>query len=138
MLTTAARGAALVSVVPFNSALLAEDSLLPGTNAGRPTARSIEVATETLKLSVDPATCRWSAKLKGSDVQLNNVHFLPGDDPAGWAVTSTVNRDDRSNLGSFETVILRGTKRGHLDFEYRISASKTGNDILVGLSRADR
>jgi hypothetical protein len=137
MLTQAVRGAALVSIVPFNSALLAEASPMPDTNAGHPNARSIEVATEKLKLSVDPANCRWSAGLKGSDVKLNNVHFLPGDDPSGWAVTSTVDRNDRINLGSFETVTLRGTKHGHLDFEYRISASKTGNDILISLGRAN-
>ena len=137
MLTQAVRGAALVWIVPFNSALLTEASPMPGTEAGHPNARSIEVATEKLKLSVDPANCRWSAGLKGSDVQLNNVHFLPGDDPSGWAVTSTVDRNDRINLGSFETVTLRGTKHGHLDFEYRISASKTGNDILISLGRAN-
>jgi len=138
MLARAVRGAALVSVLPFKSALLAEASLLPETNAGLPAARSIEVATEMLKLSVDPANCRWSAGLKGSNMmQLNNVHFLPGDDPAGWAVTCAVNRDDRSKLGSFETVILRGTKHGHLGFEYRVSASKTGSDIFVSLGRTN-
>ena len=70
-------------------------------------------------------------------MRLNDVYFLPDDDPSGWAVVSSVNRDDSSNLGSFVTVTLRGTKPGQLDFEYQISAAKTGTDILVSLGRSN-
>src|ERR1019366_10360645 len=87
MLTQVARGAALVSVVPFNGALLAEASLLPGTNAGRQTTRSVELATEKLTVSVNPATSQWSAGVKGSDMQLNNAFLLPAADTAAWAAT---------------------------------------------------
>ena len=70
-------------------------------------------------------------------MRLNDVYFLPGDDPSGWKVASSVNQDDSNNLGSFVTVTLRGTKPGQLDFEYHISAGKTGNDILVSLGRSN-
>ena len=33
---------------------------------------------------------------------------------------------------------MRGKKPGHLDFEYQISVSKTGNDILVSLGRTNK
>jgi hypothetical protein len=146
MLAQTAKGAALASLVPLTSTqtLLAETTQLQGaktgaqsTKPGHPTAKLIALETEKLKLSVDSANCRWSAQLKGSEMQLNDVHFLPADDPSGWTVTSSVNRNDSSNLGSFESVTLRGTKHGQLDFEYRISASKAGNDILVSLGRAN-
>ena len=71
-------------------------------------------------------------------MRLNDVYFLPGDDPAGWKVTSSVNNADSNNLGSFVTVTLHGTKPGQLDFDYQISASKTGNDILVSLGRSNK
>ena len=146
MLAQTAKGAALASLVPLapTQTLLAETTQLQGaktgaqsTKPGHPTAKLIALETEKLKLSVDPANCRWSAQLKGSEMQLNDVHFLPADDPASWTVTSSVNRNDSSDLGSFETVTLHGTRYGQLDFEYRISASKTGNDILVSLGRAN-
>ncbi len=70
-------------------------------------------------------------------MQLNEVHFLPGDDASGWTVTSSVNNDDSNSFGSFVTVTLRGTKPGQLDFDCQISASKTGNDILVSLGRSN-
>jgi hypothetical protein len=138
MLAQAAKGAALASLVPVHptQALLAETPPSQGTKPSHAAAKLIALETDNLKLSVDPANCRWSAQLKGSEMQLNDVHFLPGDDPSGWTVTSSVDRNDSSNLGSFETVTLHGTKHGHLDFEYRISASKTGNDILRLLRRA--
>jgi hypothetical protein len=66
------------------------------------------------------------------------VYFIPGDDPAGWTVTSSVNNHDSTNLGSFVTVTLHGEKPGQLDFEYQISVSQTGNDILVSLGRSNR
>src|ERR1022692_2800148 len=75
------------------------------------------------KVSVDAATCRWSAEVKGTPMRLNNVHFLPGDDPSGWTVVSSVNKDDSNQSGSFVTVTLRG--------------SKTNNDILVSLGRSN-
>ena len=93
--------------------------------------------TQNLKLSVDAANCRWSAEVKGTPMRLSDVYFLPGDDPSGWKVVSSVNKDDVNKYGSFVTVTLRGKKAGQLDFEYQISASKTGNDILVSLGRSN-
>jgi hypothetical protein len=100
-------------------------------------ATPIKVETRNLLVSVDAANCRWSAEVKGTPMQLNDVYFLPGDDPAGWTVTSSVNNDDANKFGAFVTVTLRGTKPGQLDFEYQISASKNTNDILVSLGRAN-
>ena len=70
-------------------------------------------------------------------MRLNDVYFLPGDDPSGWKVTSSVNNNDSNKFGSFVTVTLRGKKPGQLDFEYQISVSKTNNDILVSLGRSN-
>ncbi|MGD0411490.1 MAG: hypothetical protein ABSC18_07275 [Verrucomicrobiota bacterium] len=95
------------------------------------------VDTPNLRLSFDATNCRWSAQVKGTPMQLNEVHFLPGDDASGWTVASSVNNNDSNNLGSFVTVTLRGTKPGQLDFDCQISASKTGNDILVSLGRSN-
>ena len=100
-------------------------------------ATPITVDTQNLLVSVDPATCRWSAEVKGTPMQINDVHFLPGDDDSGWTVTSDVNRNDTNQFGSFVTVTLHGTKPGQLDFDYQVAASKTGNDILVSLGRAN-
>ena len=100
-------------------------------------APPIKIDTKNLLVSVDVTACRWSAEVKGTPMRLNDVYFLPGDDPSGWKVTSSVNNDDSNNFGSFVTVTLRGTKPGQLDFDYRISASKTGNDILVSLGRSN-
>ena len=100
-------------------------------------APPIRVDTPRLLLLVDDTNCRWSAEVKGTPMQMNDVHFLPGDDPSGWTVASSVNHDDSNNLGSFVTVTLRGTKAGQLGFDYQISVSKTGNDILVCLGRSN-
>ena len=100
-------------------------------------ATPIKIDTKNLIVTVDAAACRWSAEVKATPMRLNDVYFLPGDDPSGWKVTSSVNNNDSNNLGSFVTVTLRGKKPGHLDFEYQISASKTGNDILVSLGRSN-
>ena len=70
----------------------------------------IAVDTKNLLVSVDAANCRWSAEVKGTPMRLNNVHFLPGDDPSGWTVVSSVNKDDTNKFGSFVTVTLRGKK----------------------------
>ena len=101
-------------------------------------ATPIKIDTQNLAVSVDPTVCRWSAEVKGTPMRLNDVYFLPGDDPSGWKTTSSVNNADSNNLGSFATVTLLGTKAGQLDFEYRISVSKTGNDILVSLGRSNK
>src|ERR1017187_1739990 len=101
-------------------------------------ASPIKIDTKSLLVTVDAAACRWSAEVKGTPMRLNNVHFLPGDDPSGWTVTSSVNNNDSNNLGSFSTVTMRGRKPGQLDFEYQISADKTGNDILVSLGRTNK
>ena len=100
-------------------------------------ATSINIDTKNLIVTVDAAACRWSAEVKATPMRLNDVYFLPGDDPSGWKVTSSVNNNDSNNLGSFVTATLHGTKTGQLDFEYQISASKTGNDILVSLGRSN-
>jgi hypothetical protein len=101
-------------------------------------ATPIKIDTKSLLVTVDAAACRWSAEVKGTPMRLNNIHFLPGDDPSGWSVTPSVNNNDSNNLGSFSTVTLRGRKPGQLDFEYQISVSKTGNDILVSLGRTNK
>ena len=95
------------------------------------------IDTRNLLVSIDATSCRWSVEVKGTAMRLNDVYFLPGDDPSGWTVTSSVNNDDSNNFGSFATVTLHGTKPGQLDFDYQVSASKTGNDILVSLSRSN-
>jgi hypothetical protein len=105
----------------------------PGAKAAAP----IKIETGNLLVTVDATTCRWSAEVKGTPMRLNDVHFLPGDDPSGWTVESSVNSGDSNSLGSFVTATLRGKKPGQLDFEYRISVSKTGNDILVSLGRSN-
>jgi hypothetical protein len=97
----------------------------------------IKIDTANLLVSVDAAACRWSAEVKGTPMRLNDVYFLPGDDPAGWKVTSSVDNADSNKFGSFVTVTLRGQKPGQLDFEYQISVAKNGNDILVALGRSN-
>jgi hypothetical protein len=101
------------------------------------TQKILTADTKNLLVTVDALNCRWSAAVKGTEMQLNNVYFLPNDDPSGWAVTASVNKNDSSNLGSFITLILHGTKDAQPDFDYQISASKTGNDILVSLGRSN-
>lgn len=101
------------------------------------TGNPIVVSTKNLQVNIDATTCRWSAKVIGTHMQINDVYFLPGDDPSGWKVVSSVNNDDSNNLGSFVTVTLKGTKPGKLDFDYEISVSKNNNDIIVSLGRTN-
>ena len=101
-------------------------------------ATPIKIDAKNLLVTVDTTACHWSVEVKGTPMRLNDVHFLPGDDPSGWTVTSSLNNNDSNNLGSFVTVTLRGKKPGQLDFEYQISVSKTGNDILVSLGRSNK
>lgn len=103
----------------------------------QPVNKPITINTQNLQVSIDAVNCRWSASVKGSPMQINDVYFLPGDDPSGWKVVSSVNNNDNNNLGSFVTVTLHGTKSGQLDFDYNISASKTNNDIIISLGRAN-
>jgi len=125
-----------MSLVPALGAMgVAILGLLPLAPAAP--ARPIRIETKNLLILVDARTCHWSAEVKGTPMRLNDVYFLPGDDPSGWKVTSSVNSDDASDLGSFVTVTLRGKKPGQLDFDYRVSASKFGNDILVSLGRSN-
>ena len=100
-------------------------------------ATPIKVDTGNLLVTVDVESCRWSAEVKGTPMRMDDVYFLPGDDPAGWKVASSVNNSDSNSLGTFVTVTLRGKKAGQLDFDYQISVSKTGNDILVSLGRTN-
>jgi len=113
-------------------ALIALFPILPAQAAA-----PIRIDTKNLVVTVDATACRWSAEVKGTPMSLHDVHFLPGDDPSGWTVASSVNNNDTTNFGSFVTVTLRGRKPGQLDFEYQISASKTNNDILVSLGRTN-
>ena len=118
--------------VSFLIAFITLGHSLPGR-----AAPPIHVDTRSLLVQVDGDNARWSAQVKGTPMQLNEVHFLPGDDASGWTITSAVNNNDANLYGSFVTVTLKGTKPGQLDFEYQVSASKTGNDILVSLGRAN-
>ena len=108
-----------------------------GQALGQLAQTPIRLDTKNLLVSVDPNTCRWSAKVKGTAMQMNDIYFLPGNDPSSWKVVSSVNEDDSNNLGSFMTVTLVGTKTGQLDFNYKISVSKTNNDIIVSLGRTN-
>ena len=87
-----------------------------GQALGQLAQTPIRLDTKNLLVSVDPNTCRWSAKVKGTAMQMNDIYFLPGNDPSSWKVVSSVNEDDSNNLGSFMTVTLVGTKTGQLDF----------------------
>jgi hypothetical protein len=97
----------------------------------------IQVDGKNLLVTIDATNCRWSLRVKGTEMQLNDVYFIPGNDPSGWTVVSSINKDDSNNLGSFITIKLHGTKTGQLDFDYDIFVSKTGNDVLVSLSRTN-
>ena len=122
----------------YHSLLIAPFFLLQVAPAqNKPVKRPIEVNTQTLHVSVEVNTCRWSAQVKGTEMSINNAYFLPGNDPSGWKVTGSVNNNDVTNLGTFVTITLHGTKFGQLDFDYQVSASKTGNDILVSLGRTN-
>ena len=115
----------------FAALLLA---LLPGMTLP---AFGLTLEGERIRVDVDEAHCRWSARLKDSPLSLKNVYFLPGDNSAGWTVKAICNEKDNNPLGRFETVTLHGTKPGELDFDYRISANKVTNDIIVSLGRAN-
>jgi len=95
------------------------------------------VDQQNLRVTVDVENAHWSASLKGTDVALNGVHFLPEDAPEGWTITCTRSGVDMSKFGDFETVTLHGVKPGHLDFDYHLSVSNTGNEIIVSLDRAN-
>jgi hypothetical protein len=53
--------------------------------------KPLVINTQKLRISLDASTCRWSAQVKGTEMAINNVHFLPNDDPSGWKVTGSVN-----------------------------------------------
>ena len=97
----------------------------------------IRIETKNIAVYVDAATCRWSMEIKGTEMKMNNIYFLPGDESSGWKVVSSVNNNDSNNLGSFISVSLHGTKPGQLDFDYQISVSKSGDDIIVSLGRSN-
>lgn len=99
--------------------------------------KPIVISTQNLQVSIDATACRWSAEVKGTLMQINDVYFLPGDDPIGWKVTSSVNKNDNNIYGAFVTVTLHGTKQGQLDFDYQISVNKTNSDIIISLDRTN-
>ncbi len=101
-------------------------------------AEMLTIDQQRLLVQVDVQNARWSARLKGTEVRLSGISFLPGDDATGWSITHEVSDDDSNSLGSFVTITLHGNKPGELDFDYHISVSKTGNDIVVQLDRANR
>jgi hypothetical protein len=111
---------------------------LPQSSPARPAAIApISVETKRLLVSVDPVQCIWSAQVKGTAMQLDEVSFLSQEDTPGWKVTSSVNQNDDTPFGSFVTVRLQGIKPGRLDFDYQLSVSKAGVDILVSLGRTN-
>jgi hypothetical protein len=116
---------------------LVSNGLVYSQGRSETSAVPIKVDTKNLLVVVDPAACRWSVQVKGTPMQMNDIYFLPGDDPSGWRISSAVNKTDDNKFGSFITVTLQGKKPGQLDFQYRISVSKTGNDILVSLGRTN-
>ena len=127
LLAHSVQGAALVAVsTPSGKAEAASVGSAP-----------IEIEAENLRLTVDPQTCRWTIRRKNSDMRIEDVYFLPGNDPAGWTITSAVNRADNNKYGAFITVTLSGVKPDQLDFEYQISVSQTGDDVLVSLGRTN-
>jgi len=119
----------------FSAILLLVAILANGTAAS---AEILTVEQQQLLIQVDLKNALWSAHLKGTEVRLNNVSFLRGDDAAGWTITHEVNDDDSNALGTFVTVTLRGTKPGELDFDYRLSVSKTSGDILLQMGQTNR
>ena len=108
-----------------------------GQSLDGPVTAPLTVETGSLKASVDPVTCRWSVEVKGTAMGIHDVYFLPGDEPSGWTVAGSINAHDSSALGSFTTVSLHGAHPGQLDFEYRVSISNSGNDVLVSLGRSN-
>jgi len=118
----------------FSAILLLVAILANGTAAS---AEILTVEQQRLLIQVDLKNALWSAHLKGTEVRLNNVSCLGGDDAAGWSITHEVN-DDSNPLGTFVTVTLRGTKPGELDFDYRLSVSKTSGDILLQMGQTNR
>jgi len=58
----------------------------------------IKIDARNLIVTVDAATCRWSAEVKGTPMRLNDAFFLPNDDPSGWTVVSSVNQNDSSKV----------------------------------------
>ena len=48
-------------------------------------AAPVRVDTQNVLLSVDATNGRWSAEIKGTPMQLNEVYFLPGDDARSLA-----------------------------------------------------
>lgn len=100
-------------------------------------ANPINVSTDKISLEVDALAGRWSAWIRGTDMRINDAYFIAGNDILGWKITSAINKNDKSRLGDFTTVTLKGTKRGQLDFIYTVSASNHGNDILVSHSKVN-
>ncbi|MGA2186079.1 MAG: hypothetical protein ABSH47_23945 [Bryobacteraceae bacterium] len=93
-------------------------------------ATPIAIDTRNLLITVHANTCRWSAEVKGTPMRLNDVHFLPGDDPSGWTVTSSVNNNDSNNLGSFVTVTLRGRSPDNSISSIKSPPAKPGTTSL--------
>lgn len=123
------------AVPPTKNQPASDGPLDPSPGSGREFRGGVQVDQQSLKVQVDPDRCAWSAELKGTEVSLGEVHFLT--DTAGWTITRQVKENDLPGFGGFTTVTLHGVKPGEMDFDYHISVSKTGSDIIVSLDRTN-
>ena len=119
-------------------AVVASIAGVPAYAASPKGAKPINVETKTFSVRVDAAHCRWSVTHKPTGIRLQDIYFLPNNDPTGWNVHSSVMESDQTKYGAFSTILLRGTRPGALDFEYRIMVSRSGDDVLVSLGRANK
>lgn len=117
--------------------VLGRDTTIPSGVSDENRSNLLVIDQQQLRIDVDVINCRWSARLKGTKVSMNNAYFLPGNDPSGWKVISSINNDDKNDLGDFVTVTLRGKKPGELDFNYQVSVSKSGHDMIISLGRSN-
>jgi len=128
---------AAIFLIATNISILGRDTTIPQDGSDENRSNLLVIDQQQLRMEVDVINCRWSAHLKGTKVAIHNAYFLPGNDPSGWEVISSINNDDKNGLGNFVTVTLRGKKPGELDFNYQVSVSKSGNDIIISLGRSN-
>jgi hypothetical protein len=124
-------------LIATNISIFGRETRRPSNGPDENRSNLLVINQRQLRMEVDVINCRWSAHLKGTKVSINNAYFLPGNDPSGWEVISSINNDDKNDLGNYVTVTLRGKKPGELDFNYQLSVSKSGNDIIISLGRSN-
>ena len=127
----------IIVIISVISKPLTGQNIIALNGSKRNIFNTVDLNQHKLKVTVDMTNCRWSAFLKQTKVAIKNAYFLPGNDPTGWKVVSSVNYDDKNDLGNFVTVTLRGSKTGESDFIYQISVSKSGNDIIISHGRSN-